>query len=827
MNIAKPLAPQEDDFTDYEVVVDVPEPDITEDEELEQPEPAIAGHFDNLAEFLSEETMAGIAGDLLDLFESAELSREDWLRTYTEGLEYLGFKADARTEPFENASGVFHPVLTEAVVRFQSNAIMEIFPAAGPAMVAFMGNETPEKVAQGKRIKEELNYQLTENMEEYRSEMEQLLFRLPLAGSVFKKVYYDQLLDRPCSKMVSADDFVVNAAETNIHTAEMVCQVIRISGNDVKKLMRAKFYRECVLGSATTYEPSVKEKEDSVSGTTQTEKNPRRVLLEFHVNLNIEEDSEDDIADPYIVTVDKTTSKVLSVYRNWDEGDPLKKKRNYFVHYQYMPGLGFYGIGLIHLMGSIAKAATSITRQLIDAGTFANLPGGLKTRGLRQSGSDDPIQPGEWRDVDVPAGAIGDNIFPLPYKEPSGVLSQLLLNLVEEGRRIGSIADADIGSSSGNMPVGTVLAIIERSLKVMSAVHARVHSALRKELKLIGKVINEYLPETYEWDDEGKFNRKEDFDGRVDILPVSDPNSATQTQKIVQMQAVTQLAMQAPELYNMKEVHRANLQAIGIKSDERLLPIDTDPPRLDPVQENMAILTQQPIKVYPDQDHKSHIEAHQAAMTDPKIMSMVANSPKAPMLQAQMEAHIAEHMALQYREDIQKIVGVELPPIGEPLPPEVENRISKLVAEAAGILRQNNEKEMAGKEAEQIAKDPVFQLREREVAIKERQQEHKEQMDKGQFVADIAKAVAREIIDNRRIDSTESIAGAEIGANLVTFGVKATAEERQSGVELGKQVMDNIKEASLSMMEMEGKERERQLDRMAEAAKARNRNDGA
>lgn len=827
----KPLVPDPsapvtmpDGFSDYTIEVEIEDPEV----EVE-PEEETIPHAANLAEHIEESELARMSSELMTLFDEDERSRAEWLKTYVDGLDYLGFAQDERTEPFEGATGVFHPVLAEAVVRFQSNAIMEIFPASGPATTSMVGEETPEKVAQAKRIKEELNYQLLENMSEYRNEMEQLLFRLPLAGSVFKKVYFDQLQGRPCSNMVMADDFVVDAESTDISAVDRCCHVIRKTDNDVKKLQRAGFYRKTELGDAISYEPEAKQKEEDIKGVVKGPKNPRRVLLEFHVNYDLPEpfDSEDGIADPYVVTIDKSSGKVLSIYRNWEEQDQLKKQQQYFVHYQYMPGLGFYGFGLIHLMGSIAKAATAITRQLIDAGTFANLPGGLKTRGLRVKGDDDPIRPGEWRDVDVPGGTIGENIFPLPYKEPSGVLAQLLLNLVEEGRRIGSIADVEIGSGAGNMPVGTVLAVIERSLKVMSAVHARMHAALRRELKLITRVIADYLPENYDWDEKGQFNRRQDFDGRVDIIPVSDPNSATQTQKIVQMQAVQQLVAQAPDIYNIKEVHRASLQAIGIKNDERLLPLDQPPPRMDPLQENMAILTQQPIKVYPDQDHKAHIDAHMAAMTDPMIMAMVGQSPKAQAIQGQMEAHIAEHLAHQYRGEIQAAIGVELPPLGQPMPPDVENRIAKLVAEAGEIVRQKHQAEMAQKQAEQMAQDPVFQLREREVALKERAQQHKEKMERGEFVVDIAKAVAKEMIDHRRIESTESIAGAEIGANLVTFGIKASEEERKQGVELGKQIIDNLRDVNMTREEMERDSHERALDREAEARNSQNRTDNS
>lgn len=790
-------------------------------EELPEEEAELPGHFDNLAEFLEDDELSLLASDLIESYNEDVQSRGEWLQQYTDGLDYLGFKGEDRTNPFKGASGVYHPVMTEAVVRFQSNAIMEIFPAAGPVLTKIMGKEDPKKMEQAVRVKEELNYQLTENMAEFRPEMEQLLFRLPLAGSVFKKTYYDSLVKRPSSCMVIAEDLVVNYYTTNIECAERIIHVSQWSGNKLKKMMRAGLYRTLELTEPVPDNKEGREKEDDLIGMEKTYNNRSApyTVLEFHVVVNLPGifSDADGIADPYIVTIEKSSQKVLGIRRNWAEDDGVDRKPlSYFTHYQYMPGFGFYGIGLIHLMGAITKASTSILRQLIDAGTLANLPGGLKTRGMRTKGGEDPIAPGEWRDVDVPAGKLQENIMPLPYKEPSAVLAGLLQNLIEEGRRIGSIADVDIGMGGENTPVGTTLAVMERSLKVMSAVHARLHASLKKELKLISKIIADYMPPQYDWDQDGEFNRQEDFDSRVDIIPVSDPNAATQAQRIVQMQATIQLAQMAPELYNMKALHRRALQAFGDKNIDEILPLDQDPPRMDPVQENMCVLTSQPIKVYPEQDHDAHIKAHVSAMTDPITMELVGQSPNAMKLQGQMEAHIAEHLAHKYRQDVQSQMGVELPPMGEELPPEVENRLSRMVAEASERVKQLHIGEAQQKQAEAIAADPVFQLREREVKLKEDEFQHQKQKD---AAADILKAGAlgsKEAIDVRRIESEEMRAAAKIGADLITWGADLETSERREAFALGKEAAESFradqKEFDLEMarhnLERERMERE-------------------
>lgn len=813
----------EDDI-EVEVVPDDMAPDAMVAEEEAIPEP---GHRDNLALHMDEEELQKIGADILELVDSDDRSRYDWIETYKQGLDYLGFSMEDRDKPFKGASGVFHPVLSEAVVRFQSNAIMEVFPAAGPVLIKTMGQETPEKIKQGQRVKEEMNWQLTENMREFRNEMEQLLFRLPLAGSVFKKVYYDDGKQRPVSIMVTAEDFIVNDFASELDSCERFTHVMKKSKNKVKKLQRSGLYREIDLPSPTPQYSEGKEKENEISGIDPSmEHDDRYSLYEAHIHYNLPGPFADPsgIADPYIITVDKQSGIVLSIYRNWKEEDNEERNaESYFVHYQYMPGLGFYGIGLIHLLGSIAKASTSILRQLIDAGTLSNLPGGLKTKGLRTKGDDTPIQPGEWRDVDVPPGGLRENLFPLPYQEPSSTLVLLLDKLIDEGRRIGSIADVEIGSAQQNAPVGTTLALLERSLKVMSAVHARLHASLSRELKFIAKIIGEDMPPQYRWDETGQFDRRTDFDGRVDVIPISDPNAATQAHRIVQLQAIQQLAQQNPELYNLKELHREALLAIGFKNEEKILPVDVPPPRLDPIQENMATLTGQPIKVYMEQDHTAHIQAHLSWLTDPKIMELVGQSPNAMRVQGQMESHIAEHLAFQYRNEMQQQLGVELPPPGEELPPEVENSLSRMVADASVKLRQKHDQEAAQKVNEELLKDPDYILKMRKQALDEAEFNYKKAKDAVDTTVDVAKTASKEMLDLREMEGREAMKGAEIGANLVTFGAKLESEERREGVTLGKEIQENLRSDMRDVQKMSQDIDERAKDRQAQIQIARER----
>lgn len=793
------------------VVIDFPG---NEPEEEEEP---LVEHDDNLAESIDETELSVISSMVVAHYDADKESRSDWYATYIAGLDQLGMKIENRTEPWDGASGVFHPILAEAVVRFQSNAIVELFPAAGPVKALLVGKEDTEKIEQGRRVSDEMNYQLTENMPEYRSETEQLLFRLPLAGSCFRKVYYDPMKERPCSMMVTAEDFIVDYATTDLDTCERVTHVMRKSTNEIKKLQASGLYISGVVVQPTSEITDVQEKEDSLSGSRKSyEMEDTHVILEMHIEYDLDSDSgyqqdgeEISIAKPYIITVDKTSNKVLSIYRNWKKEDLKYVKRDYFIRYLYIPGFGFYGFGLIHLLGSIAKSSTSILRQLVDAGTLSNLPGGLKTKGLRTTDEDDPIRPGEWRDVSVPAGTIRDNIFPLPYKEPSGVLFNLLNTIVEEGRRIGSIADVEVGEMKENSPVGTVLALLERSMKVMSAIHARIHASLRKELKLISNVIFEYMGPEYAWDNEKKFNRQEDFDGRVDVIPVSDPNAATMSAKVVQFQAVMQMVQVNPEIYDLPEVHRSGLEILGIKNINRLIPVDDPPPPLDPVSENMNVLTGDPIKAYMEQDHNAHLQTHISAMQDPKTREIVGQSASAPMVQSAMEAHIAEHLAFQYRQDIEDRIGSQLPPPGQPLPPEVEVGLSRLVAQAAAKLLEDNKAEMEQKENEELAKDPAFQLREREVAIKEGEAVSKAEIDQKKLAVDIAKSASKEAVDLERISSAERQKAAQIGADMVTQQEDLTSKEKTEGLrigrEIGKDIRDDVRESQ--RMKQEADER--------------------
>ncbi len=783
------------------VVVNFPEP---ESETLEEDIPV--GHQDNLAQHIDDGQLSTIASMVIETYDSDKETRTEWYDTYKNGLDQLGMKIEERHEPWEGASGVFHPILAEAVVRFQSNAIVELFPAAGPVKPLLLGKESPEKIEQARRVAEEMNYQLTENMPEYRSETEQLLFRLPLAGSTFRKVFYNAEKNRPSSMMISAEDFVVDYATTDLDSCERATHVMRKSTNEIKKLQVSGFYMNFELSEPVSESTKAREKEDSLSGTRKSyEKENNHIVLEMHIDYDLEGEFADPegIARPYVITVDKSSSKVLSIYRNWREEDSSYSKIDYFVRYLYIPGFGFYGFGLIHLLGSIAKSSTSILRQLVDAGTLSNLSGGLKTKGLRTTNEDDPIKPGEWRDVSVPAGSIRDNIFPLPYKEPSGVLFNLLNTIVEEGRRIGSIADADVGEMKENAPVGTVLALLERSMKVMSAIHARIHASLRKELGLISRVIYENMGPEYDWDTEGKYDRTKDFDGRIDIIPVSDPNAATMSAKVVQFQAVMQMVQSNPEIYNLPEVHKSGLEILGVKDVERLIPSDDPPPPLDPVSEGMNLLTGEPVKAYMEQDHNAHLQVHISAMQDPKTREIVGQSQSAGMITAAAEAHIAEHLAFQYRQDIEDRLGSQLPPPGEPLPPEVEVGLSRLVAQAAAKLLEDNKAEMQQKENEELAKDPAFQLREREVALDEAVAEHDAKMDKGKLIIDVAKTASKEEVDLERIRSTERSTAAKIAADMATSAEGLTSKEKTDGLRIGTELAKDIREDVRATQKME------------------------
>ena len=690
------------------------------------------GHDANLAEFIDDDELTVMASELVADFQADRESRSDWARAYVKGLDLLGMKVEDRQQPWSGASGVFHPLLTEAVVRFQAQAMGEIFPASGPVRTKIVGKQTPDKTDQANRVQNEMNYLLTEEMSEYRDEMEQMLFKLPIAGSAFKKVYYDPLMERPCAMFVPSEDFVASYGASDLKTCPRYTHVMKKTANEVLQLQVNGFYKEGELPEPTPDYSDIQEKYDELDGEEAViEDDDRHTILEMHVDLNLEGQFEDPdgIARPYVVTVDKSSSTILAIRRNWYEEDEKKRKRMHFVHYRYLPGLGFYGTGLIHLMGGLAKSATSILRQLIDAGTLSNLPAGLKARGMRIKGDDTPLMPGEFRDVDVPGGAIRDSITFIPYKEPSSVLYSLLGNIVEEGRRIGSVADMQVGDMNPNAPVGTTLALMERSMKVLSGVQARLHASLKHELRILAKIIHDYMPSEYSYEIEGNFDRKSDFDKRVDVIPVSDPNAATMSQRVMQYQAAIQLAQQSPQIYDMGKLHRQMLEVLGVQNADDIVKLPDDMKPADPVTENMMIMKQEPIKAFKYQDHEAHIAVHMAAAQDPKIMQIIGQSPFASAIQQAMAAHITEHVAFQYRREIEKQLGVEMPSEEEPLAEDVEVQLSRLAKEAAEKVLQKDKAEIAQQQAQQQQQDPLTQIQQRELAIKEQELQHKMQMD--------------------------------------------------------------------------------------------------
>ena len=733
------------------------------------------GFHANLAEHIDESELGSIGRELLDDFESDGRSRDDWEQTYKKGLDLLGLKIEERSSPWPGACGVFHPILSEAAVRFQSQAIMETFPAGGPVKTKIVGRVTPERERQARRVKEDLNYILTERMSEYRNEHERMLFALPLIGAAFKKVYFDPTLGRPASMYVPAEDFVAPYGASDLQTAPRYTHIMRKHPNEIRKLQVMGFYRDVDLSEPVADRNEIQRIKDKMSGEEQIDTDDRHVLLEIHVDLDLpgHEDIGKDgeptgIALPYVVTVERSTGAVLSIYRNWKQDDELKLKRQHFVQYGYIPGFGFYPFGLIHLIGGIAKSATSILRQLVDAGTLANLPAGLKARGLRIKGDSTPLMPGEFRDVDVPSGAIKDSITFLPYKEPSQVLAGLLGTLVEEGRRFASIADLQIGDANQSAPVGTTLALMERAMKVMSAVQARLHASMKQELDLLVEIIQHDMKGDYEYETDFGATRTSDYDGRIDVIPVTDPNAASLSQRVVQYQAALQLAAQSPQMYDLPELHRQMLTVLGIQDPGKIIPNQDEKRPMDPVSENMAILSGKPVKAFLYQDHEAHIQVHMAAMQDPKILQLVGQSPQASMIQAAAMAHISEHIGFQYRREIEKQLGVELPPPDAPLPEDVEVALSKLVADAAGKLLKKDLAEAQQKEIQQKMQDPVVMAQMQDAQNK--QAEIQRKMAKDQ--ADQLGRQQQQQIEIERIKSQERIAG-------MNAGIKATANQQE------------------------------------------------
>ena len=684
----------------------------------------------NLAEALEENDLQNLASDILGLIEADIDSRKDWADTFVKGLEVLGFKYEERSDPWEGACGVYSNVLAEAAIRFQAETMSETFPAAGPVKVKILGQETPEKMEAAERVRADMNYELTERMVEYRSEHERMLYSLGLAGSAFKKVYFDPNIGRQIAVYIPAEDVIVPYGASHIETAERVTHIMRKTKNDMKKLQAAGFYRDVELGEPQAFHTDIEERKAEEGGYSLTD-DERYAVYEVHADLVVPGiDNEDDIARPYVVTIERGTGEVLAIRRNWNETDPLSLKRQHFVHYVYVPGFGFYGLGLVHIIGGYAKAGTSLIRQLVDAGTLSNLPGGLKSRGLRIKGDDTPIEPGEWKDVDVPSGSIRDNIMPLPYKEPSQTLLALLNQITQEGRRLGAISDMNISDMSANAPVGTTLALLERTLKPMAAVQARVHYAMKQEFKMLKAIMAEYAPQEYGYvPNRGEVTARQDDYMMVDVIPVSDPNSSTMAQRVVQYQAVLQMAQSAPQIYDLPQLHRQMIEVLGVKNAEKLVPMKDDLTPTDPVSENMDALTGKPMKAFMYQDHDAHIATHQSFMQDPQVAQMIGQNPQAQQIMASLQAHIAEHLAFSYRKQMEEKIGAPLPAPNEPLPEDIEVSLAQVMAKAGAQLSQAKQQQAAQAAAQQQMQDPTFQLQQQELAIKQAEVQRKAQKD--------------------------------------------------------------------------------------------------
>ncbi len=791
-----------------EIASQLPEPDIEIEIEIEDPESVeiTAGGMTieidpdaeaddefnaNLAEEMDEGELTQLSGDLLGDYTSDVDSRKDWLNTYVDGIELLGMKIEDRTEPWPGACSVYHPILSEALVKFQAETMMETFPAAGPVKTQIIGKQTVMKEEAAVRVKDDMNYQLTEAMPEYRPEHERMLWGLGLSGNAFKKVYYDPSLERQVSLYVPAEDIVVPYGASSLQTAPRVTHVMRKTENEVRKLMVAGFYRDIELGEPSHDIEEVEKKIAEKMGFNAT-MDDRFKLLEMHVDLDLPgyEDEEDGeptgIALPYVVTLERGTGEILAIRRNWNPDDKTKQKRNHFVHYSYIPGFGFYAFGLIHLIGASAKSGTMLLRQLVDAGTLSNLPGGFKTRGLRIKGDDTPIAPAEFRDVDVPSGAIRDNIMPLPYKEPSQVLSGLMDKIILEAKSFANAADMEVSDMSANSPVGTTLAILERTLKIMSAVQARIHYAMKQEFKLIAGIIRDYTPEDYAYEPvEGSARAKQSDYDLVEVIPVSDPNAATMSQKVVQYQAVMQMAQSNPDIYDLVELNKQMLEVLGVKNIGKLIPAAEEEKPRDPVTENMNVINGKPVKAFMYQDHEAHLTVHQSAMQDPQIMELMGQNPKAQAIQAAAMAHINEHIAFAYRQKIEQQLGVSLPDPEEELPKEIELQITPLLAQAAQQLLQQNQSAAQQKQAEQQAQDPLVQMQQQELQLKAQEVQIKAEKTK----ADIASDQVRLQIEQMRIESQERIAGAQIGAKATLDNKKIEAEQLTKGTQIGMQAM--------------------------------------
>ena len=750
----------------------------------------------NLAEALDDDELQGLAQDLIGLIDADVDSRKDWADTFVKGLDVLGFKYEERTEPWEGACGVYSTVLAEAAIRFQAETMSETFPAAGPVRVKVLGEESPEKAEAAERVKADMNYELTERMVEYRPEHERLLYSLGLAGSAFKKVYFDPSMGRQVAIYIPAEDVIVPYGASHIETAERVTHVMRKTKNELKKLQAMGFYRDVDLGDPQPFHTDIEERKAEEGGYSITD-DDRYAVYEVHADLIIEgiDDEDEEIAKPYVVTIERGTSDVLAIRRNWSEDDPLMLKRQHFVHYVYVPGFGFYGLGLIHIIGGYAKAGTSLIRQLVDAGTLSNLPGGLKSRGLRIKGDDSPIEPGEWKDVDVPSGSIRDNIMPLPYKEPSQTLLALLNQITTEGRRLGAISDMNISDMSANAPVGTTLALLERTLKPMAAVQARVHYAMKQEFKMLKTLMSEYAPTEYDYIPiRGEVSARVADYMMVDVIPVSDPNSSTMAQRVVQYQAVLQMSQSAPQIYDLPQLHRQMIEVLGVKNADKLVPTQDDLKPADPVSENMDALVGKPIKAFIYQDHQAHIATHQSFMQDPMVAQMVGQNPQGQGIMAAIQAHLAQHLGFQYRAQIEEQLGADLPPPNEELPEEIEVTLAQLMAKAGAQLSQANQQKQAQQQAQQQAQDPVFQLQQKEVAIKEQEVQRKTQKD----VAEIQLRMA----EQERIAQKDALDSAIDTKKLGLDTEELELEAQKEGLKLAKSTTEAQDKLSLDLLRL-------------------------
>ena len=776
----------------------------------------------NLAEEMDEGEMSSLAGDLDGDISNDKGSRKDWEKAYVEGLKLLGLQFEERTEPWSGASGVFHPMITEAVVRFQSESITEMFPAQGPVRTKIIGEETPEKKEAAVRVEDDMNYELTEVMKEFRPEIERMLWSLPATGSAFKKVYFDPNLGRQVSMFIPAEDILLPYGTTDLDTCYRLTHVMRKTKNEIIKLQQAGFYRDIDLPDPGKEQDNIKKAKDKETGFSDLN-DDRYTIYEVHADLDLpgfkdmdEDDEPTGIALPYVVTMIKGSNDVLAIRRNWNEDDKLRLKRQHFVHYQYIPGFGAYGFGLFHLIGGFAKSATSIMRQLIDAGTLSNLPGGLKSRGLRIKGDDTPIQPGEFRDVDIGSGALRDNILPLPYKEPSQVLASLLGTIVEEGRRFAATADMNISDMSAQAPVGSTLALLERQLKVMTAIQARLHYTFKQELGLLAEIIRDYTDPDYDYKPEkgDKSAKREDYD-YVEIIPVSDPNAATMSQRVVQYQAVIQMAQMAPDIYDLPQLHRRMLEVLGIKNAEKLVKLPEDQKPMDPVSENMAVLRGEPVKAFLYQDHDAHITTHMSFIQDPILAQLIGQNPRAPQIQAAMMAHIAEHAAFKYRAQIEQQMGISLPPESEDLPPQIELALSTMIAQASQQVLQQSQGQQAQAQAQQQAQDPLVQMQMQELQIKQGELQLKGQevqqkfqieqerlkLEQQRLTADSANKADQTNLKREEIQANMQLQGTKIGAQIKADQDRQTFDQEHAGLKLGAQISKEKRDQALSALQ--------------------------